>query len=162
MNELKVFITSDGQATFVCPACAHSRTVDVARNAKLARASRVRVKCPCGHHYPVILERRQFFRKAVNFSGSFFQTVNGRHVGRGEMAVLDLSRTGLRIRLNENRPLQIGDTLLVEFHLDDRQHSLIRKESVVRRIDGFDLGTEFAAPGVTDANTRAIGFYLAS
>lgn len=162
MNTRKVFITTDGQATFVCSACEGSRTVEVARNAELARASRVRVKCPCGHHYPVSLERRRFFRKAVNFIGSFFHTVNGRHVDHGKMAVLDLSRTGMRIRLNENRPLQVGDTLLVEFHLDDRQHSLIRKESIVRRIDGFDLGTEFAAPGVMDANTRAIGFYLAA
>jgi hypothetical protein len=162
MNDIKVFITSDGQATFVCPECERSRTVAVEGNAKLARAARVRVKCPCGHQYPVTLERRQFFRKAVNLSGSFFQTVNGRHVDRGEMAVLDLSRTGMRIRLRENRPLRIGDTLLVEFHLDDRQHSLIRKESIVRRIDGSDLGTEFAGPAVTDANTRAIGFYLAS
>ena len=161
MSDIKVFISSEGEATFVCPQCERSRTVAVAANAKLSRAARVRVKCPCGHHFPVTLERRRYFRKSVNLSGAFFQTVNGRHVDRGEMAVRDLSRTGLRIRLNENRPLQVGDTLLVEFHLDDRQHSLIRKESIVRRIDGFDLGTEFAAPEVTDANTRAIGFYLA-
>ncbi len=161
MNDIKVFITSEGEATFVCPECERSRTVAVAANAKLSRASRVRVKCPCGHHFPVTLERRRYFRKSVNLSGAFFQTVNGRHVDRGEMAVRDLSRTGLRIRLNENRPLRVGDTLLVEFHLDDRQHSLIRKESIVRRIDGFDLGTEFIASDITDANTRAIGFYLA-
>ncbi len=161
MSDLKVFITREGRATFVCPACELSRTVEVARNTKLARASRVGVKCPCGHHYPVTLERRRFFRKAVNLSGSYFHTVNGRHVDRGEMAVLDLSRTGVRIRLNERRPLRVGDTLLVEFHLDDRQQSLIRKESVVRRIEGVDLGTEFAAPEITDANSRAIGFYLA-
>jgi hypothetical protein len=161
MSALKVFVTREGRATFVCPECERSRTVDVSRNAKLARASRVRVKCPCGHHYPVTLERRRFFRKTVHLSGSFFHMVNGRHVDRGRMAVLDLSRTGLRIRLNERRPLQVGDTLLVEFHLDDRQHSLIRRESVVRRIEGTDLGTEFAAPEATDANSRAIGFYLA-
>ncbi len=161
MSDMKVFITGEGQATFVCPECARSRTVAMTRNKKLARAARVRVKCPCGHHYPVTLERRRFFRKPVYLSGSYFHTVNGRHVDRGEMAVLDLSRTGVRIRLNETRPLRVGDTLLVEFHLDDRQHSLIRKESIVRRIEGIDLGTEFAAPEVTDANTRAIGFYLA-
>ncbi len=162
MKDMKVFITSEGQATFVCPECERSRTVAVAENEKLARAARVRVKCPCGHQYPVTLERRQFFRKAVNLSGSFFQTVNGRHVDGGTMAVVDLSRTGMRLRLNEKRPLRIGDTLLVEFHLDDRQHSLIRRESVVRRIDGSDLGAEFIAAAATDANSRAIGFYLAT
>lgn len=76
------------------------------------------------------------------------------------MAVLDLSRTGLRIRPIESRSLRVVDTLVVEFHLDGRQHSLIRKESIVRRIDGFDLGTEFIRPEITDARTRAIGFYL--
>ncbi len=71
MSALKVFITREGRATFVCPECERSRTVDVSRNAKLARASRVRVKCPCGYHYPVILERRRFLSGQLNqFSSS--------------------------------------------------------------------------------------------
>ncbi len=161
MSRQKVFISSAGEATFVCPACARSRTVNTARHPTLSRAAKVRVKCPCGHQYPVSLERRRYFRKAVDLRGIFFQTVNGRQVDSGPMVVLDLSRTGMRIRLNESRPLQIGDTLMVKFHLDDRQQSLVKKESIVRRIDGVDLGTEFIASDVTDASTRAIGFYLA-
>ncbi|MDJ0667007.1 MAG: PilZ domain-containing protein [Desulfobacterales bacterium] len=160
MRRQKVFVTSDGKATFVCPACARSRTVDAARNPTLSRAARVRVKCPCGHQYPVSLERRRYFRKAVDLRGTFVQTVDGRHVDGGPMVVLDLSRTGMRIRLNESRPVRIGDTLVVKFQLDDRQQSLIHKESIVRRIDGVDLGTEFTASNVIDASTRAIGFYL--
>ncbi len=162
MSDLKVFITSEGKATFVCPECERSRTVAVACHAKLANAARVRVKCPCGHCYPVSLERRRYFRKAVNLNGSFCRTVNGRQVERGAMAVRDLSRTGLRMRLTHYPPLQVGDTLVVEFHLDDRQHSLIRKEGIVRRIDGRELGTEFIGPEIVDASSRAIGFYLAA
>jgi hypothetical protein len=161
MSKQKVFISSDGKATFVCPACVRARTVNTARHPTLSRAARVRVKCPCGHPYPVSLERRRYFRKAVDLRGIFFQTVNGRQVDKGPMVVLDLSRTGMRIRLNESRPLRIGDTLVVKFQLDDRQQSLINKESIVRRIDGVDLGAEFIASDVTDASTRAIGFYLA-
>ncbi len=69
MSDLKVFVTREGRATFVCPQCECPRTVEVSRNAQLAGASRVRVKCPCGHQYPVTLERRRFFRKAVNLNG---------------------------------------------------------------------------------------------
>jgi hypothetical protein len=44
--------------------------------------------------------------------------------------------------------------------LDDGKRSTVRKESVVRRIDGSDLGAEFTATGASDPNAKAIGFYL--
>jgi hypothetical protein len=156
----KIYVTNDNKATLACPACERSRTIDASPYITMSRVVRIRIKCPCGHHYPAEMERRRHFRKAVHFRGTYAQVPGGRHVGRGAMAVLDLSRTGVRMRLHENKALRIGDKLVVEFQLDDGKRSTVRKESVVRRIDGSDLGAEFTATGASDPNAKAIGFYL--
>lgn len=76
------------------------------------------------------------------------------------MVVRDLSRAGLKMLLNENSSLRVGDKILVEFQLDDPKSSNIRKEGIVRRVDGFDLGAEFLPADPSDPNTRALSFYL--
>ncbi|MFZ7128265.1 MAG: PilZ domain-containing protein [Desulfobacterales bacterium] len=156
----KVFITSDNTATFTCPGCKAIRTVDVTQYKELTRAVKVKVKCPCGVDYPVALERRRQFRKPVAFPGTWCLLDNGRRTIKGQMVVSDLSRTGLKIRLEEIYDLNVGDTLLVEFHLDDPKRSLIRKEVAVRKVDGHVVGTEFMSMDPSDANVKAIGFYL--
>jgi hypothetical protein len=156
----KVFITEDNKATLACPDCERSRTIDASPFIYMARPVRLKIKCPCGFQYPAQLERRRHFRKIVHFPGTYRQTAGCRHLGRGTMAVIDLSRTGVRMRLNGDRSLRVGDRLVVEFQLDDRKRSRIRQESVVRRIDGADLGAEFSQTDPADPNAKAIGFYL--
>jgi hypothetical protein len=50
--------------------------------------------------------------------------------------------------------------LEVEFKLDDNKRSPIRKEVVIRKIVGYDLGTEFTSVDAGNASDKAIGFYL--
>ena len=156
----KIFVTNDNKATLSCPASERSRTIDASPCMGMSRVVRIKIKCPCGHQYPTELERRRHFRKVVNFKGAYFQAPGGRHVGRGDMDVLDLSRTGVKMRLSGNKAFRVGDKLTVEFQLDDRKRSKIRKESVVRRIDGSELGAEFIPTDPADPNAKAIGFYL--
>jgi len=156
----KVFVNEDNKATLVCPDCERSRTIDAAPFIYMARVVRIKIKCPCGVHYPAELERRRHFRKVVNLNGTYRKAIGMRHVGRGTMAVLDLSRTGVRMRLSGSKSLRIGDRLMVEFQLDDSRQSKIRQEGVVRRIDGADLGAEFTPTDPDDPNAKAIGFYL--
>jgi len=156
----KIFITRDNKATLACPACERSKCIDASPYMAMQQIVKIRIKCPCGHQYPAQLERRRHFRKTVNFEGVYSQATGGRHVGRGNMAILDLSRTGVRLRLRESKPMRIGDKLVVEFRLNDRKQSRIRQESVVRRIDGSDLGAEFSPTDPADPNAKAIGFYL--
>lgn len=156
----KVFITRDHKATLVCPECDRARTVDLGAHVRRASEVKIRIKCPCGHRYPATLERRRFFRKLVRFRGTFAPQAGQGTVPGGGMAVLDLSRNGLRLRLNTRPQVRVGDRVVVEFHLDDRKRSLIRRESIVRRIDGLELGAEFASMDPSDPDTKAIGFYL--
>ena len=156
----KLFITRDNKATLACPACERSRTIDASPYMTMSRVVRIRVKCPCGHGYTAQLERRRYFRKMVHLQGQYCQAPGGRHLGRGALAILDLSRSGVKMRLDNDKALRIGDRIVVEFQLDDRKRSRVRQETVVRRIDGADLGVEFASTNPADPNTKAIGFYL--
>lgn len=156
----RVFITSNNTATFACPSCKQMRTVNIADYAGLDKAVQIKVRCPCGHHYPVMIERRRQFRREVAFPGTYTRIVNGRPMDRGSMVVKDVSRTGLKFQVADVQRLESGDTLEVVFRLDDPSKSQIRKQVVIRKIEGFDIGVQFLASEAGNPSDKAIGFYL--
>ena len=155
----KVYITSKQMATFICPKCQKSKTVNVSQYASLDKIVKVKVTCPCGYGYDCILEKRKKYRKKTNLVGSFVRLVDGRQTADGLMTVKDLSTSGLKIQINTEHSCIVGDVVLVEFYLDDNQRTLIRKKVIVRNILGSNMGTEFAP---TEAIDKALGFYLFS
>lgn len=156
----KAFISSTNQVTFSCPQCKNTRTVDVTKYRALDKAVKIKVHCPCGQDYPVLLERRKQFRKAVSLPGTYTRIYNERRAGKGTMVVKDVSRNGLSIRVSDTTHMKNGDILEVVFKLDDPKQSTIQKEVVIRKIFGYDLGTEFISIDPGNASDKAIGFYL--
>jgi hypothetical protein len=156
----KLYVDNENKATLVCPACERSRTIDATSYVALSRVVRMRIKCPCGQQTIAELERRRHFRKPVHFTGTYAKMAGRRVDAADPMAVVDLSRTGVRLRVRRRRRLQIGDRLMLQFQLDDLKRSTVCREGVVRRIDGADLGAEFMPGATADANSKAIGFYL--
>ena len=156
----RVFITSNNTATFACPSCKQMRTVNIDDYASLDKAVKIKVRCPCRHQYPVMLERRRQFRREVAFPGTYTRIVDGRPMDRGSMVVRDVSRTGLKIQVADAQRLSTGDTLEVVFNLNDPPKSQIRKQVVIRKIEGFDLGVQFLASEAGNPSDKAIGFYL--
>jgi hypothetical protein len=155
----KVYITSKQMATFVCPKCQKSKTVDVSKYAALDKIIKVNVKCPCGTAYTSILEKRKKYRKETNLPGSYRRIVNGKTIENGLMVVKDLSITGMKLQIGPDHTCEIGDVIQVEFHIDDAQRTFIKKKVIVRNIAGRNFGTEFAP---TEAVDKALGFYLFS
>jgi hypothetical protein len=155
----KVYITSKQMATFVCPKCERSKTVNVSRYVNLDKMVKVKVKCPCGYAYTSLLEKRKKYRKDTNLPGYYSRMVDGNVVARGLMTVKDLSTTGMKLHINGNHGCNVGDVLKVEFYLDDFQRSLVRKKVIVRNIFKSEIGTELAP---TEAVDKALGFYLFS
>ena len=149
-------------ATFICPQCEKPRRADVSKFANLDQAVRINVKCPCGHRYQVDLERRRHLRKAVNFPGVVFRMLDSKRSGRRGMAVKNLSRTGLKLHINRTHDFATDDTLWVEFRLDDDPRSIIRREAVVRRVQGQDLNASFTPVDSRDPGEQALGFYFLS
>lgn len=155
----KVYVTSNQMATFVCPKCQKSKTVNVSKYATLDKLIRVKVTCPCGNAYTSLLEKRKKYRKETNLPGTFVRIVDGRKIGQGLMTVRDLSTIGMKLHTNGEHQCIVGDILQVEFHLDDTQRTLIKKKVIIRNIIGSNIGTELAP---TEAVDKALGFYLFS
>ena len=130
----KAFVTNNNKVTFSCPQCKNTRTVDVSKYKALEKAVKIKVHCTCGNDYPVMLERRKQFRKAVSLPGTFTRIYNERRAGKGTMVVKDVSRNGLMIRVNDSTHMNVGDILEVDFKLDDSKRSPVQKEVVIRKI----------------------------
>ncbi len=148
----KVLINNFNKATFVCPKCENRRTVNVSKYKYIDKAVKVKCNCPCGHTYSVLLERRKDFRKELRLSGSF----TGINVDKGFITITDLSRSGLKFKLNVEKNIQSGDKLTLTFNLDDPQRSMVSKEVVVRSVNGLFVGAEFC----TTEHYDKLGPYL--
>jgi hypothetical protein len=155
----KVYITNQQMATFVCPQCSRSKTVNVSKYATVNKMIKVGVKCPCGHSYVAILEKRKQYRRETNLPGSYIHFIEGRPSNKGTLTVEDISASGLKLKINVSQTFSIGDEMEVEFNLDDRNRTQIKKMVIVRNKIGPHLGVEF---GPTEALDKALGFYLFS
>ena len=156
----RVFITDNNMATFTCRQCEKTKSIDVSQYKHLNKAIRVKLKCPCGYSYTVILERRGSYRKKADITGLYFKIVSGKEESRGNMTVKNISRYGLKLNFREKPNLEIGDKLLVEFKLDNNLKSLIRKEVIIRNINDKCIGAEFCSVNESNEYDKAIGFYL--
>ncbi|QTA83735.1 PilZ domain-containing protein [Desulfonema limicola] len=158
MEEKKVFINDEGIAVVTCPECNTSKNMDARKYRKLNKAVRAKVKCKCGNVFPVLLERRKYFRKSVNLQGKYI--IPGEK-SSGTMKVEDLSRTGLHFKVNLPPRFKVDDKIVVEFHLDDKKNTFISKQAVIRTISGMNIGAEFNTVSSSDIEyDKAIGFYM--
>ena len=156
-----VFIYKDNKAIVICPKCEKSKTIDVSEDIGSKYLVRLQHKCSCGYLYIVLLERRKRHRKIVNLPGTFIYSVSKEQVDKGLMTIQDITRAGLCFKLDANtkQKFNIGDKFLLEFHLDDKSGSLIKKEAIIRNIRGPSIGVEFSSVDLYD---RALGLYMFS
>lgn len=158
MNQ-KVYVTSKQMATFSCPQCTRTKTVDVSKYATIDKVVKVNVKCPCGHAYKAILEKRRQYRKETNLPGTYIHFIDGNAQNQGLMTIEDISTTGVKLKLNVKQNFAIGDQMKIEFHLDDTRRTLIKKTVIIKNQRDQFIGAEFAPFESVD---KALGFYLFS
>jgi len=162
MTPKNVLVNHDNIATFICQKCGAVKELNVFKYIGKAARKQYLYKCSsCGHSFTVLLERRKFFRKEVHIPGFFSLRDKEEKI---PMIVTDISRSGLRIQLKGKMDLKMGEHLTVEFHLDNKARTFIRKDVVIRAICGLQLGTEFysrnKANPIDKAYEIAIGFYV--
>ncbi len=156
-------ISKDNTAHIECPKCGKSAIADVSKYSAAQKAIKLKVNCPCGHTYAVFLERRRFFRKNVELPG-FYTTE--KDAAKKPMTVTDLSRSGVKFETPDARGLNRDDRITLEFTLDDKHRTFIKKEATVVKIWGLQIGVEFASRDPNNPYDRAydmaIGFYTFS
>ena len=153
----KAFITSQNNAKFECPKCKRSKVADVSKYSNLKKKIQIKVKCPCGNKFSVLLERRKKYRKETNISGSFIHYIDGKATGRGLMTICDLSLTGLKFRVDYEHLFSVDDVLEVRFLLDNPQRTIMHKRVIVKNINLPYVGAEFP---ITEREDKELGFYL--
>ena len=155
----KIYINDDNKATFVCPKCNKTTVKDLTGYLRHKKTTRLKARCGCGHAYEVFLEKRKKFRKQADLPGSYkFSAMNSNiyeHIGA--MTVKDISYSGLRIKLQMMPRFKVGDTLVVEFRLNDANRSQIKKKVMVKNMKGLNAGLAFSSPQNHDS---VLGFYL--
>lgn len=140
----RTILTISNTATFICTACDRQWTEDVSRYFNVPSMVELEVSCNCGHAWKTILERRRYYRKNVNFPGTFKHESAVDDGAAGTMTVVDISRKGLKIKLDEEEMLiEKGDCFEVTFPLDNDGESIIKRDVTVNNIFKLFLGVEF-------------------
>jgi PilZ domain-containing protein len=139
-----VFISSSNTATFHCPQCGKAKTADVSRYATTDKKITVSCTCACGHQFRCRLEKRKQYRKGSDMPGKFTLLGKNGPDDTGLVKVVDISSTGLKLKLTVPRAFPIGAVLRIEFRLDDRKRTPMEKRVIVRN----------------EPDDPALGFYL--
>ena len=156
----KVFIPDNNIVTIECPSCKISKQVNVSKYIKHETQVRFNVKCSCGNTFPFLLERREFYRKGTSLKGTFVYSPKIGKKEKGSMTVLDISRGGIRFKTRAATTVKKGDSIEVEFNLDNQKKSLIKKLVTVRNVKDCIINAQFCFFDSNNPGDKDIGFYL--
>ena len=148
----KTFVPDDGLAAITCPNCGITREVPVGDYC--GKRNTIRVRCRCKQTFNVELEFRQFYRKPTNLYG-FYEILSDKSGGRA--AIKDLSRNGMGFMVSGVHNVRVGQRILVNFALDNKNSTPLNKAAVVRSVDQNRIGCEFKKD---QAFEKDLGFYL--
>ena len=182
-ERIEVSVNSENVAVITCPKCNTSKSVDMSKYIAIAGLIRFTTRCKCGHSWNAILDKRDKLRKKTNLSGSYTNLTPGKEGHKGVMTILDVSRSGLKTKINRMRlkvkdhdfsvgagkstfgykiqassdDLDVDDIILVEFQLDNEKRSSISRKAVIRWVDLPYIGVEFTSTPIFDAD---LGYYM--
>lgn len=78
-------------------------------------------------------------------------------VGGGKAKILNISLNGACFEVSGIHKIQIGQTGWVDFTLDDRKATHLKRDFIIRAVVGNAIGCEFKK---SQAFEKELGFYL--
>jgi hypothetical protein len=154
MQSITTHVDSDGTTAITCPVCSSQKRISVAT---LKHKKHVlKARCSCKTVFSVLLNYRRNYRKPVNLSGTY-KTFRQYYKCKGLTQITNISAGGLQYSVIGQNRLYPGCIIDLDFQLDDKQFSPIKKRAVVRHSHDNVVGCEFIAKGDPD---RALAFYL--
>jgi hypothetical protein len=184
-KRMEVSVNSENIAVITCPKCNTSKPADMSKYIAIDGLIRFTTSCKCGHSWNAILDKRDKLRKKTNLSGSYTTLTPGKEGMKGVMNILDISRSGIKAKINRMRlkvkdhdlslgakeptfdyeiqdssdDLDVDDIILVDFELDNVKRSRVSREAVIRWVDLPYVGVEFTSTPILDAD---LGYYMMS
>lgn len=157
MLKKKVFLSPENKSELICSACNRHFQIDMSQYLQIPGEVKIRVKCKCGHAWSIVLEKRRFYRKKTQLKGKYKYQISGKNVLEGALTVLDISRTGLRLKIDGKHNLKDGDWIEIEFRLDNQVKTLINRIVNIKNVNGEYIGASFRDKKSFDP---VIGFYM--
>lgn len=149
----KTYVRKDGSALLVCPEC--GMTKDISVHALPKRKPRLKVRCRCGHVFPVLLESRHSFRKETSLAGMYGIELGDEVSGRA--IICNLSLEGVCFEVDGRHCIVSGQKGVLDFTLDDRNKTRIRRGFHVQGVRGNTIRCSFTEDR---AYEKDLGFYL--
>ncbi len=155
METVKIFVRPDNTVTIVCPSC--SLVKNAAVGAYKNKCHNIKVRCPCGTQFMVHLDFRRYFRKPTDLPG-FYRIIKPPGImGFGDINVKDISLGGIGFTVSGKNRIEVGQTLSLDFTLDDKKRTMLKKEVIVQSIEGDFVGSYFSDNELFE---KELGFFL--
>ena len=151
MNLVTINIGSKESENLACPQCGNLRPVVFS---KLPRRF-YKARCKCMHEFIIKLNRRKHIRKTINLIGTYSFK---RSFANNIIDVIDLSKDGLGFIRTDTNILNVSDTILINFNLDNSVHDTIESSALIINICNNRVCVEFAS--MKDRIKTTLGFYF--
>ena len=139
MNEVKV-IKSETYLTIICPSCRKIWKQELLKFEQIGSKYILKCKCSCGEIFKAVYNRRRHDRKSCILKGNFLHESS---MERGKIALIDISISGAGLTLETDLKPEIGEAIIVHFHLEDEGNSYLAKRAIIRNIRDNFMGIEF-------------------
>lgn len=142
-SEFSKIYVRDNKAVLICPYCGQWRRIlaDPFRGNK----HKLKVKCFCNETFKVFLEFRKKVRKKIFLKGTYIDY--SQKGSRCDIVILDISLIGVAFSSLDAPTLRSDDELGVEFTLDSKKGTDIKRDVIVRNINQTRVGCEFELSG---------------
>lgn len=154
MATVKSFVRIGDVATVICPSCNTSKNIKV--GSYKHKQHNFKVRCQCKAVFTVQLEFRRHYRKPIDLTGTYV-VVEPSGGGGGLMHIKNVSRGGIGFSVSGKHSINVDQKVVVEFQLNDRNSSKIRKDAKVRSVAENYIGCQFFEDKPFE---KALGFYL--
>ena len=149
---LKVYLSDSGKTTVKCPFCKKCHHITVPKH---VYNKPILGKCNCGESFPVLFDSRKYYRKEVRLPGEYWNTFGEKDL----MTVTTLSFSGAGFESGQRNPsIHSGETIRLNFLLENRDKVWIKSQALVRRVNGNQIGADFM--GMDEHHQKCLGFYL--
>jgi hypothetical protein len=154
MEIIKTFVRNDDTATVSCPGCQMTKNVAVGKFRHCKHT--ITINCLCKETFKVAFDFRRHYRKAVSLHGTYEIISKGR-VGGGIIQINNISRNGLMFTVSGLHRIEEGQKLRVEFELNDKKKTLLKKEVIVKEVQQNTIGCQFKENAEME---KDLGFFL--
>lgn len=137
MDPVKVYVAGKTSVDVACPGCGRTSSLPL-DGAKSPQGCET--QCGCGIVFPVVFEKRRFFRKPMLLSGTCFSRRDP--AGGAPIKIVNLSRAGIQFTKDTGETLEPSETIKLRFRVKPPSH-VIRCSALVVNAEGNSIGARF-------------------